>query len=98
MMRAGGLTMFRAASDSVMLCASVNEVTTMSSWRTVSAEQEQADQEQQMVRADQDVVNAGRNESADHRRHALTGAREVFEAADARDRESPASAPRLRTR
>ena len=33
MIRAGGLTMFSAASDSVMLCARVNEVTTMRSWR-----------------------------------------------------------------
>ena len=35
MIRAGGVTMFSAASDSVMLCATVNEVTTSASWRIV---------------------------------------------------------------
>ena len=35
MIRAGGLTMFSAASDSVRLCAAVNIVTMNASWRTV---------------------------------------------------------------
>ena len=35
MIRAGGLTMFSAASESVMLCATVNDVTMTASWRTV---------------------------------------------------------------
>ena len=79
MMRAGGLTMLSAASDSVMLCATVNAVTMTASWRTDAAEQQQADEEQQVVRADQDVVDAGRQELAHDGERALPRAGEVLE-------------------
>ena len=36
MTRAGGVTIFSAARDNVMLCAIVNEVTTTASWRIKS--------------------------------------------------------------
>ena len=62
MMRAGGLTRLSAASDSVMLCATVNAVTISSELAERAAEQQQPDQEQQMVGADQDVVDAGGQE------------------------------------
>ena len=45
-----------------------------------AAEQQQPDEKQQMVRADQDVMDARRHEPADDRKDALPGAREVFEA------------------
>ena len=60
MRRAGGVTMFSAASDSVMLCATVNAVTTSSELPDRAAEQQQADEEQQVIGADQDVMDAGR--------------------------------------
>ena len=60
MSRAGGLTMLSAASDSVMLCATVNEVTMTRELPDRAAEQQQADEEQQVVGTDQDVVNARR--------------------------------------
>ena len=43
------------------------------------AEQQQPDQKQQMVRADQDVVNPGGHEPADDGQDALPAAGEVFE-------------------
>ena len=71
MMRAGGVTMLSAASDSVMLCAIVNAVTMTASCRMRSAEQQQPDQKQQVIRPDQDVVHAGRHEPADDGKGAL---------------------------
>ena len=62
-----------------MLCATVNAVTISSELADRAAEQQQADQEQQMVRADQDVVNAGRQELPDDGERALTRAGEVLE-------------------
>ena len=44
-----------------------------------AAEQQQADQKEQMIGADQDVMDAGRNEFLHHRQHALASAREIFE-------------------
>ena len=79
MMRAGGLTMFSAASDSVMLCATVNAVTTSDELPERSAEQQQADEEQQVVRADQDVVDARRQERLNDGEGALPRAGEVLE-------------------
>ena len=79
MIRAGGLTMFSAASDSVMLCATVNAVTIDRELPERAAEQQQADQEQQVVGADQDVMDAGRHELADDRQRALARAGEVLE-------------------
>ena len=79
MMRAGGVTMLSAASDSVMLCATVNAVTMTASCRIDAAEQQQADEEQQVIRADQDVVDAGRHEPADDGERALPRAGEVLE-------------------
>ena len=73
MSRAGGVTMLSAASDSVMLCATVNAVTMSASWRSDAAEQQQADEKQQVIRTDQDVVDAGRDELA-RRRRARPGA------------------------
>ena len=53
--RAGALTMLSAASDSVMLCATVNDVTMHDELPDRAAEQQQADEEQQVIGADQDV-------------------------------------------
>ncbi len=76
---AGGATMLSAARDSVMLWATVKAVTTSSSRLVESAEQEQPDEKQQVVRTYQDMVNAGRHELPHDRDHALTRAAEVFE-------------------
>ena len=54
--RAGGETRPSAASDNVMLCPMVNAVTTMSGL-PAAAEQQQADEKQDVVRSDQDVLN-----------------------------------------
>ncbi len=63
--------MFSAASDSVMLCATVNAVTTSDQLPERSAEQQQPDQKQQVVGADQDVVHARRHEPLDDGEDAL---------------------------
>ena len=57
--------MFSAASDSVMLCATVNAVTIDRELADRAAEQQQPDEEQQVVRADQDVMDSRRHEPAD---------------------------------
>ena len=44
-----------------------------------TAEQQQADEKQQVIGADQDVMDAGRKEFLDHRQRALPRAREVLE-------------------
>ena len=98
MMRAGGVTMFSAASDSVMLCAIVNAVTMTREPADAAAEQQQSDQEQQVIRADQDVMHAGRHEPPDDGERALRRAGVVLEARAGRGRGWPASAPRLRRR
>ena len=66
-----------------MLCATVNAVTTSGESPDRPAEQQQPDEKQQMVRADQDVMDSGRHEPADDRENALPRAGEVFEARSA---------------
>ena len=66
--------MFSAASDSVMLWPMVNAVTMRSSAIQRAAEQQQADEEQDVIRPDQDVVDARRDERAHDRQRALGGA------------------------
>ena len=56
--------MLSAASDSVMLCATVNALTTSEQLPERSAEQQQPDEEEQVIRADQDVLHARRDELA----------------------------------
>ena len=60
-------------------CASVNAVTTMTRLADGAAEQHQADQEQQMLRAGDNVRDAGRQELADDGGRALPRAGEVGE-------------------
>src|SRR5262252_3397582 len=62
--RAGGVTMLSAASDSVRL------------WAT---EKQQAHEKQQVIRANEDVMDPGRNELPDDGRDTLTRPREVLE-------------------
>ena len=76
--RAGGVTTFSTASDSVMLWATVNAVTTNSSCPHAAPEQQQADEKQQVIGSDQDVVHARRDEPLEHRPDALPGAEEVL--------------------
>ena len=82
--------MFSAASDSVMLCAMVKAVTTAISCRIDAAEQQQADQEQQVVGADQDVMDAGRDEPAERPRRCPAACRRSTRTACVPRRESPA--------
>ena len=71
--------MLSAASDSVMLCATVNAVTIDRQLPDRAAEQQQADEKQQVVGADQNVVDAGRQNLRDDGERALPGAGEVLE-------------------
>ena len=82
-----------------MLCATVNDVTTTSSWRIDAAQQQQADEEQQVVGADQDVMDAGRDELSDDRERPWRAPAKYSRCGACRDRGSSAtSAPRLRRR
>ena len=80
MSRAGGVTRFSAASDSVMLCATVNDGHDEQQLPHRAAQQQQPDEEEQVIGADQDVMDARGHELPDHSRHALTRACEVLEA------------------
>ena len=79
MMLAGGLTTPSAASDSVMLCANVNAGHDQQQPAERAAQQQQADQEEQMIGTDQDVMHAGRQELAHDRERALARAGEILE-------------------
>ena len=89
MIRAGGVTTFSAASDSVMLCATVKALTISSSRRIGPPSSNSPMRNSNVVGADQDVVDSGGHELAHHCQHALASAHEIFELADGCDRESP---------
>jgi len=79
MIRAGGLTMLSAASDSVMLWATVNAVTNRRKPAHRAAEQQQADEKEQMVGTDENVMDPGREEFAHDGERPLPRAGEVLE-------------------
>ena len=71
MMLAGGETMLSAASESVMLWPIVNAVTMRTSASQRAAEQQQADEEQDVIGPDEDVMRPRRDERLHHRNRAL---------------------------
>ena len=73
--------MSSAASDRVMLWASVNGADDDQQPAHRAAEQQQADQEQEMVRTDQDVMDAGAGEPPADRQGAVPRAGEILQRA-----------------
>ena len=96
MIRAGGLTMLRAASERVRLWATVNDRHDQDELTGGAAEQEQADEEEQMVRPDDDVPDAGGQQPLHDGERALTRAREVLEPAASRVEDRLGQCCRLR--
>ena len=79
MRRDGGLTMLRAARDSVMLCCHRERRDNDGQFPDAAAEQQQADEKQQVVGTDQDVI-LPQAERVDDGQDTLAGAGEVLEA------------------